>query len=260
MNTQGSRPCEGRGRDCSNASTKPKRPRTASNTRGHERRPGRFFPRNSQREPALPTSEFQTFGLQNGERINICHFWGTKSAVICCSSSGELTHPVNMWCPTRSPVWLVLSAFLRKWGRGHSLSFPWRYHLYRRSKILPRHAPGSAEATLAVSQAEGHLWRHLWDVGLSLSGSATTLRTGPHFRSQDPLGLGEGRSLRLFFLFCFYWDCTEVCGELDLFAGWGILHFQEPAFPILLAHSTFKNVCQIYISLVFLKKQFSNTP
>lgn len=105
MNTQGSRPCEGRGRDWGNASTKPKRPRTASNTRGHERRPGRFFPRNSQREPALPTSEFQTSGLQNGERINICHFWGTKSAVICCSSSGELMHPVNMWCPTRSPVW-----------------------------------------------------------------------------------------------------------------------------------------------------------
>ena len=45
------------------------------------------------------------------------------------------------------------------------------------------------------------------------------------FRSQDLLGLGEGRSLWLFFLFCFFWDCTEVCGELDLFVGWGVLNF-----------------------------------
>lgn len=96
--------------------------------------------------------------------------------------------------PHKKPsVGLVLSAFLRKWGRG-TASASHGGTIYRRSKILPRHAL-SAEATLAVSQAEGHPWRHLWGVGLSLSGSATTMRTGPHFRSQDPLGWVRGEAL-----------------------------------------------------------------
>ena len=37
---------------------------------------------------------------------------------------------------------------------GHSLSLPRRCCLYRPSKFLPRHAPGSVEANLTVPQAD----------------------------------------------------------------------------------------------------------
>ena len=67
-----------------------------ANTRSHERGMGWFLPYNSQKEPALLVSGFQTSGLQNCERINICCFSATKCLVVCNSSSRERIHHVNM--------------------------------------------------------------------------------------------------------------------------------------------------------------------
>ena len=224
---------------------KPRKPRTASNTRGHERCPGRFFPHNSQKEPALPTPGFQTCGLQNGERINICHFWGTKSVVICYSSSGGLMPHVNTWGPTGSPVWAGALCIPAQVRLGAQPQLPMEVPSLQTEQDPPQ---ACSWVCRGHPGAEGHLWRHLWDAGLSLSGSATTMRTGPHVQVTRSVRAGRGEKPLTFLSILLL-----ICGQLDLFAGWGILHFQEPAFPILLAHSTFKNVCQIYISLVFWK-------
>ena len=48
-------------------------PRNASNYQSWKRQ-GTYTPQNLQGSPALLTSWLQTFGLQNGERINFCCF------------------------------------------------------------------------------------------------------------------------------------------------------------------------------------------
>lgn len=200
--------------------------------KGGQRRPatpeamrdGRGFPTQLP-ERTSPAASIQTSGLRMSERINICHFWGTKVQWFVAVALGNWPHPVNIWCPTRSPSGLVLS-FLRKWGRGHSLSFPWGTIFTDGARSSPGAAPPGLQRPPWLCPKQRGIPEGTCEVGLSLSGSATTMRTGPISGHQDPWGWVRERP-QTFFLFCFYWDCTEVCRELYLFAEWGILHFQN---------------------------------
>ena len=80
---------------------------------------------------------------------------------------------------------------------------------------------------LCPKQTRG-LWIHLWDAGRSLRVSATIMRTGTRVQVTRSVRAGQREKSLTFlsipFLFRLHWN---LCGELDLFAGWGIIRIFE---------------------------------
>lgn len=232
MNTQGSRPCEGRGRDWAMHLQSQRGqgwPATPEAMRDAQGGFSLTTPRGNQPCQHL---NFRLLASRMCERINICHLSAPRKARFV-QYLVEIKHPRNADAYKEPSVgWCCLHSCANEVGGTASASHggtiftdgarsspgmllglqrpPW---LCPKQRGIPE---GTCEAWAQPEQLSHKPWG-----------------TWPTFLVTRSIRAGWGEKPQTFFLFCFYWDCTEVCGELYLFAERGILHFQEPAFPIL---------------------------